>query len=264
MTWVEHMEELRRRILKSLLAVGIGMVAAFFFMDPIMAFLTRSAGTLYFLKPAEAFMTYFKVLAVVGLLLASPVWFYQLWAFLLPALTQKEKKTLLAFVPFSVLLFVGGCVFAFEIVLPRGLAFFLEFTSPAVQPLLSLESYLDFMVMLVLPFGVLFNLPLALLFLALVGLIRSAIDGAVDADGGQTVRDLRQFRGGGDFDAYYGHRDPVPAGRAADFALRAELRHDPVRAGTVNGRYVAEAICLSLKAMARAMSRWKPAHAGKE
>ncbi|MEE0338468.1 twin-arginine translocase subunit TatC [Acidaminococcus fermentans] len=173
MTWVEHMEELRRRILKSLLAVGIGMVAAFFFMDPIMAFLTRSAGTLYFLKPAEAFMTYFKVLAVVGLLLASPVWFYQLWAFLLPALTQKEKKTLLAFVPFSVLLFVGGCVFAFEIVLPRGLAFFLEFTSPAVQPLLSLESYLDFMVMLVLPFGVLFNLPLALLFLALVGLIRS-------------------------------------------------------------------------------------------
>lgn len=100
MTWVEHMEELRRRILKSLLAVGIGMVAAFFFMDPIMAFLTRSAGTLYFLKPAEAFMTYFKVLAVVGLLLASPVWFYQLWAFLLPALTQKEKKTLLAFVPF--------------------------------------------------------------------------------------------------------------------------------------------------------------------
>lgn len=78
MTWVEHMEELRRRILKSLLAVGIGMVAAFFFMDPIMAFLTRSAGTLYFLKPAEAFMTYFKVLAVVGLLLASPVWFYQL------------------------------------------------------------------------------------------------------------------------------------------------------------------------------------------
>ena len=85
----------------------------------------------------------------------------------------EEKKTLLAFVPFSVLLFVGGCVFAFEIVLPRGLAFFLEFTSPAVQPLLSLESYLDFMVMLVLPFGVLFNLPLALLFLALAGLIRS-------------------------------------------------------------------------------------------
>lgn len=141
MTWVEHMEELRQRILKSLLAVAIGMVAAFFFMDPVMAFLTRSAGTLYFLKPAEAFMTYFKVLAVVGLLLASPVWFYQLWAFLLPALTRKEKKTLLAFVPFSVLL--------------------------------SLESYLDFMVMLVLPFGVLFNLPLALLFLALAGLIRS-------------------------------------------------------------------------------------------
>ena len=141
MTWVEHMEELRQRILKSLLAVAIGMVAAFFFMDPVMAFLTRSAGTLYFLKPAEAFMTYFKVLAVVGLLLASPVWFYQLWAFLLPALTRKEKKTLLAFVPFSVLL--------------------------------SLESYLDFMVMLVLPFGLLFNLPLALLFLALAGLIRS-------------------------------------------------------------------------------------------
>ena len=105
----------------------------------------------------------------------------------------EEKKTLLAFVPFSVLLFVGGCVFAFEIVLPRGLAFFLEFTSPAVQPLLSLESYLDFMVMLVLPFGVLFNLPLALLFLALAG------SSGRSSCGRQTIRDLRQFRGGGDF-----------------------------------------------------------------
>ncbi len=173
MSWQGHLEELRSRLIKSLLAIAAGMVLSAFYIEPLMGLLTRYAEKLYFMRPAEAFMIYFKVILVSGIVVASPIWFYQFWAFLLPAFTEKEKKILALYVPSSVLLFAAGIAFSFFVVLPRGLEFFMTFTTPGVTPLLSLESYLDFVLYLVLPFGFVFNLPLALILMVEAGIITS-------------------------------------------------------------------------------------------
>lgn len=174
MSWTDHMEELRQRILKSLLAIVMGMGVSFLFMDEIMAFLTSYVGTLYFMRPAEAFMIYFKIVFYAGTIVASPFWFYQLWAFLLPAFTTHEKKVLAVVVPLSLLLFLGGIAFSYGIVLPRGLTFLMNFTSDGIRPLFSMESYMDFVFFMTIPFGILFNLPLFLVLLAETGLVTSA------------------------------------------------------------------------------------------
>lgn len=169
-----HLSELRRRILISLAMLAVGMVLSDFWLDDIMTFLTAPAGRLYFMKPAEAFFIYFKVMLTAGAIITAPVLFYEFWAFVVPAFTDREKTTLLCLVPASLILFLTGIAFAWFIVLPQGLHFFLNFSSDLVQPLLSMESYLNFVFMLVLPFGFLFNLPLVLLVLAKLGLVTSA------------------------------------------------------------------------------------------
>lgn len=173
MTWTQHLNELRWRLIKCLLAVVIGTIVCAWFIEPIIQFLTAPVGKLYFMKPAEAFFIYFKVAICGGAILASPILFYQFWAFLVPAFTTKEKKVLSLYVPISLFFFFLGIAFSFYIVLPRGLQFFMTFGSDSVQPLLSLESYLDFVLFLVLPFGFVFNLPLALILLAQAGLVTS-------------------------------------------------------------------------------------------
>lgn len=175
MTLTGHLTELRKRLIWAIIATAAGMAVSNYFLDEIMYFLTAPAGKLYFIKPAEAFFIYFKVCLTAGAIIASPVLFYEFWAFLVPAFTRHEKKVLSLLVPTSLLLFLCGIAFAFGIVLPQGLHFFMSFTSATVQPMITMESYLDFVLMLVLPFGVIFNLPLLLIVLAKAGLITSAI-----------------------------------------------------------------------------------------
>ena len=133
MTFTEHLEELRSRILKCLAALLAGAVAL----------LTMPVPRLFVMKPAEAFMIYVKLALWSGAILVSPILAWQFWAFLLPAFTSHEKKILGLFVPASVVLFLAGIVFSFTLVLPRGLDFLRSFASGSVQPLWSLESYLD-------------------------------------------------------------------------------------------------------------------------
>lgn len=173
MTWVEHLSELRRRLIKCLLAITLGTIVCAYYIEPIIQFLTAPVEKLYFMKPAEAFFIYFKVAIVSGAVVASPVLFYEFWAFLVPAFTRREKRALAIYVPISLFFFLLGIAFSFSVVLPRGLQFFMTFSSASVQPLLSLESYLDFVIFLVLPFGFVFNLPLALILLAQAGLVTS-------------------------------------------------------------------------------------------
>ncbi|MCI1750335.1 MAG: twin-arginine translocase subunit TatC [Megasphaera cerevisiae] len=174
MTLTGHLTELRRRLIWSIVITAAGMIVSQYFIDEIMYFLTSPAGKLYFIKPAEAFFIYFKVVLTSGAIVASPFLFYEFWAFLIPAFSQKEKTVLSLLVPSSLILFISGIAFAFFIVLPKGLDFFMAFTSSTVQPMISMESYLDFVLMLVLPFGFIFNLPLILLVFAQMGLISSA------------------------------------------------------------------------------------------
>jgi sec-independent protein translocase protein TatC len=173
MTLVSHLTELRERLIKSLIALAVGSLISYFFIDDIVALITAPAGKLYYMKPAEAFFIYIKIALASGAVIASPVIFYQAWAFFLPALTAREKAILSILVPISVLLFLGGIAFCYFLVLPIGMKFFMGFASDSLQPLLSMESYLDFVLMFLLPFGLIFELPLALVLLAKIGLITS-------------------------------------------------------------------------------------------
>jgi len=174
MTLLRHLEELRRRLIYAILAVGIGSCICYFFIEDIMHYLTLPAGRLYYMQPAEAFFTYLKVALFSGFLLSLPVVFYQIWRFFLPALTIRERVFLGILVPTSAGLFLIGLAFSLFFVMPLAVKFFLDFGSAELQPLLSVGKYLDFVIAFVLPFGVIFELPLIIVILAKFGIVGSA------------------------------------------------------------------------------------------
>ena len=175
MSLSDHLTELRQRILWSLAAWALGTAISSLFIDNIIAVLTAPVQNLYYMRPAEAFFIYIKVALAFGLFLAAPLVLYQLWAFLKPALLCNEKHFLQIVVPVSLLLFWGGLLFADSFVFPQALSFFTTFAEGKIAPLLSIESYLEFYLMLVLPFGVIFNLPMVLVLLAQLGLINAGM-----------------------------------------------------------------------------------------
>lgn len=167
-----HLAELRKRILYSLAAVLAGTVICLFFIQNLISLLTAPAGHLYFARPAEVFVIYMKTALIAGFILASPVVFFQFWHFILPAMTDREKTWTLFFVPLSVSLFLGGIAFSYFLVMPQSLHFLMAFGGENFTPLLSMESYLEFVILMILPFGVMFNLPLLMMALALAGLVK--------------------------------------------------------------------------------------------
>ena len=173
MTFTEHLEELRNRLFKSLVALLLGLAASYCFIDSIVAFVTAPAGKLYYMRPAEAFFIYLKVGLVSGALLASPLIFYQLWGFIMPAFNVKQRLRLSGLAVLSVLLFIAGLCFAYNFVLPLGWAFFTGFGAQNIQSMISMENYIDFILVVLLPFGVIFELPLGLTIGACCGLITS-------------------------------------------------------------------------------------------
>ena len=173
MTLVGHLGELRRRIIVAVVAVVIGALAAYYYIDELMRFVTAPAGKLYFMSPAEGFFAYLKLAVFAGFMLALPVVLWQVWAFVAPALTSGEKKWAFIMVPGAVALFFTGVAFAYLLVWPAAVNFFLGFGSESLQPMLSLGQYLSFLLSFILPFGIIFNLPLALLVLAKMGIISS-------------------------------------------------------------------------------------------
>lgn len=174
MTLTEHLAELRSCLLKALAALVIGTASSVYFLQDIMDVLTSAAKELYYMRPAEAFMIYMKVALLSGLLLASPFMLYELYAFVRPALTWRERKFTFLCIPLTLLLFIAGMLFSYSFVFPRGLEFFLG-AAGKVNPLISMESYLDFLLMLVVPFGFAFNVPVILTLLAYLGLISSRL-----------------------------------------------------------------------------------------
>ena len=144
---------------------------SFYYLEQIIKTLTAPVGQLYYLRPAEAFMVYLKIALLAGLILASPMVLYQLYSFVRPALTLREKHYALCTIPIIIVLFLGGMLFSYYLVFPRAVEFFLGFGNGHVNPLISMESYLDFMLMLVVPFGFVFNIPVVLLLLAYLKLL---------------------------------------------------------------------------------------------
>lgn len=183
MSILEHLSELRKRLVISLGTIAVLAIVGFIFYERILDFLAapyRQAiaslpagaqppgnfGTgLATFSPTEPFVTFLKIGFFSGFLLALPVVMWQVWRFVTPGLTKKERRFAIPFVASSVILFAGGTAFAF-MVLPRGLGFLLSFGGESLIPFLTAEKYLNFLVFLILGFGLSFEFPLLLLFLA--------------------------------------------------------------------------------------------------
>lgn len=171
-----HLEELRWRIVKSAIAIVVGAVVALVFADQIRALLVKpydlavpgNPGVIA-LTPTEQFGVLMRIVFFGGLVAASPVVFYQIWAFVNPALTRRERRWAVPIVSAFVLLFVAGIAFAFWI-LPRGLAFLLTIFED-VQSQLRIGDYFSFVIRFLLVFGVAFQYPVFLFAVAAAGLI---------------------------------------------------------------------------------------------
>jgi sec-independent protein translocase protein TatC len=179
-TFIEHLEELRKRLIVSLIAVGIGFIICYIFSKDIFSFLMMplqralpSGATMIFTTPAEAFFTYMKVGLLVGVFAASPIVLYQIWLFVAPALYSHEKRYVIPFVSTSTILFVGGAAFGYFIVFPAFAKFFMHFATDFILPAPRLKESFSFCAMLLITFGLTFELPLFIFFLARVGVIDS-------------------------------------------------------------------------------------------
>jgi len=190
-----HLTELRKRILVSLAAIFIVFVGVFNYSEKIFDVITfplrselkispvspyfqiikKTAAPLVFLAPAEAFWMHLKVSLVAALILSLPIIFYQLWRFISPGLLDKERKYVLPFVFFATAMFILGAFFCFSIVLPFAITFLLGYKTQNMTPMLSVGSYVDFCLKFVLAFGVIFELPLVIIFLTRVGIVTPAM-----------------------------------------------------------------------------------------
>lgn len=185
---LEHLIELRRRLLYCIIAVAVGFIAAFNFSSEIFAVLTRplvgafgpEGGTLIYTKLYEAFFVEIKVALFAASLLAFPIIASQLWAFVAPGLYRKEKQALLPFILATPILFAAGASLAYFVVMPTAFRFFLSFQHGGEDiglgqmALPTMESYLSFVMHFIFAFGIAFLLPLLLILLERAGIVTRA------------------------------------------------------------------------------------------
>lgn len=182
MTMIGHLAELRNRLIVSLAAFLLLSILAFVFYDPLFDFIIEPLCSLPAEKlgpqgcklvqstPMEGFQVRLKLTAMVGLILASPVWLYQLWAFIVPGLTKKERRYAIPFVVSSVTLFLVGATAAY-LLLPTGLRVLIALGGNDLVAFLRADGYINFVGLMLIAFGLTFELPLVLLFLGLAGVL---------------------------------------------------------------------------------------------
>jgi sec-independent protein translocase protein TatC len=175
MPFMEHLGELRTRIMRSLIALLVGLAIAFPFSQTVVDWLARpiqkSGNTLVFLAVTEAFWVQMKVALFLGLFIAAPAILWQVWRFVEPGLHRHEKKYAAPFVIIGSLLFIGGGAFSLLVVTPNAIAFLLSYARPGLQPMISIGNYVDFLVKFTLAFGAVFEVPLAMTLVARMGLV---------------------------------------------------------------------------------------------
>ena len=176
--FTDHLEELRERLIKSFIAVSVGFAVCYGFKEKLFEIITRplvsvmdKGDQLIFTGLPEAFFTYLKVAFLAGLILAGPVIIYQFWMFVAPGLYKNERRVMVPIVVLSTLFFIGGALFGYFIVFPWGFQFFLSFASETIKALPSMKEYLSFATKLLLAFGLVFELPIVITFLARLGLV---------------------------------------------------------------------------------------------
>ena len=176
MSIMDHFREMRKRVLNSIIGIVIGMVICFVFANQIFAFLEAPAGPGFHpvaLQVMETISVYFKVCLEAGFVLAMPWVLYQLFAFLAPALTSKEKRFVLTWVPFVFFMFLLGAAFAYYIALPRALNFLINFKIGGVIPEIQITNYINVVTQMLLAAGIAFETPVILMVLARLGIVTS-------------------------------------------------------------------------------------------
>ncbi len=179
----EHLGELRMRLIRSIIAVALGASAILAFYDPVLQFLTRPYrqlckdrpdfncdGSLFALGPLDGLSARMKIAGYGGLIIALPVVLWQLWRFIVPALSKKEKKYTIPFIGSSVVLFASGCALAYW-TLSRALEFLISWSGTEVNQAFQITKYVSLVILMVLAFGVGFLSPLLIVFLQLVGVL---------------------------------------------------------------------------------------------
>jgi len=184
MPLVEHLRELRRRVTIAVVALVIGTIIGYLAFPTLLVYLiapycdlpsTLRASTecgLIALRPLEPFSVRVRTALVVGLFVSGPVLFMQLWRFITPGLTRHERRFALPFVLVSQLLFACGIGFAY-LIIPRALAILLSLGGPLVTPMLSATEYLTFFLAMSLAFGAVFEIPLVLISLTIIGVLNA-------------------------------------------------------------------------------------------
>jgi len=180
MSLTEHLVELRKRLIHAVIALGIGFLACYYFKDGIFNIVTKPLtealpknSYLIYTGLTEAFFVYMKLAFFASLLLTSPFIFYQIWKFIEPGLLAQEKKFVVPFVLSSSLLFVSGVLFGYFVVLPPAFEFFVSFNNKYLQAMISFSDYLSLFVTFLLGFGVSFELPIIIFFLARLGIVNA-------------------------------------------------------------------------------------------
>jgi sec-independent protein translocase protein TatC len=173
MSLIGHLEELRKRIIISILALGVGMAICFIFKSWLLQFMITPLGDkkLITLSPTESFMTVFKVAGYAGMIIASPVIIYQIWAFVAPGLKTKEKRVVIFATFLTTILFLCGIAFAWYLVLPKGLDFLMNYEDEVFNQQVQASKYFTFVAFFLLGFGLIFELPAMILTLVRVGVV---------------------------------------------------------------------------------------------
>ncbi len=181
MKFLEHAEELRRRVIYSVIPVIVFFIPCYLFSKQLFELLMRpiigslpEGSSLIFTRPAEGFLTYLKVSLFASFFLSFPFILYNVWHFVSPALYKKERKVIVPLVTFGTIFFITGALFCYFVAAPQGLRFLLgEYTTEYVRALPSIKEALSFLTALMIGFGLVFQFPLIIFILSRLGLVTS-------------------------------------------------------------------------------------------
>ena len=175
MTLFEHLEALRKVIIISVIAIVIGSIIAYnyvdYFLNILLQPVTALKMKLVFINVTEAFMTKLKIAIILGIILASPIILWQIWSFVAPGLKPAERKFVLRMIPVIIILFVAGIVFAFFTVFQIATRFLLQFGGDIMSPMITIGKYISFALNFLIPFGLVFELPVVVYILAKLNII---------------------------------------------------------------------------------------------
>jgi len=178
-TVAEHLDEMRYRVIVSLIALGIATVASIPFAPYILAMLKSPAAgvinKLAFFGPEEAFMIYMRVSFVAGIFISFPIIAYQIWAFVAPAIGGNFKKYIIYFLFSTSFVFATGCLFAYFMLIPNALKFLLNIGQGELEPVISATRYISFTTFLIIACGLVFQMPILAFFLTKVGLMNAKV-----------------------------------------------------------------------------------------